>query len=413
MFETLFLFIALFILEVILEIDNLTALRRAAEGLPDTTWCRGQMPHALALGVRVVLVYVLVHLISFCSHITSLSGQQHFEQFGGMMIILMAVGLIINYLQGGRAVKSNLSRRIVAKKTSLASFLLADAFLSMDTVIAAVAMTTSFSLAVTALVSASVAIMIFHKPLQSWLKLNPRMALLAYVVIGLLGANLILAGSGIIIPKFCLLIVVFAGLWFDRIDRDTKKMRAQEKDALQQRAKRSTAPGAGKASHLVGTIDLKARDLEFAAGRPVNQPEEKRTVVPKTVDASWTEVVQRSEDLRGLIRAEQAKPGSTYSYAPDGKKIKAAQSPESAATINFSPAEKFNGYVFGTNHSAAVAHGQYGFIMMSSQEDTICSGCGKKQPISISICDGCGHYRFFCPAGIFEVGKLRLLTMRA
>lgn len=412
MFETLFLFVALFVLEVILEIDNLTALRKAAEGLPDTPWCRGQMPHALALGVRVALVYIFVHIISFCSHITSASGQSHFEQLGGVMIVLMAAGLIINYTQGGRAVKGNASRRVVAKHTSLFSFLVADAFLSMDTVIAAVAMTSSFGLAFAAMVGASLAIMVFHKPLQSWLKLNPRMALIAYVVIGLLGFNLILAGSGILIPKYCLLLVVLVGLWFDQVDKDFVSISARKKTMAKRRAGRATTVGAGKASHLVGTIDLKARDLEFAAGRPVVAPEAKKTIVPKTVDATWSEVVQRSEDLRSLIRAEQGKDGSAYGIAPDGKKIVATAPTEAAATINFTPAAPFNGYVFGTNHNAAVGHGQYGFIVMSNQEDSVCSGCGKTQPLALSICSLCGHYRFFCHPGIFEVGKLRLLTMR-
>jgi predicted tellurium resistance membrane protein TerC len=209
MIETFFLFIALLILEVILEIDNVTALRKAAEGLPDTPLCRGQMPHILALGVRVGLAYCLFHAVSTFTHTSTSSGHNFLEQLGGVVIILVACTLIINYHQGGKAARNKLANRMKTKKTNLVSFLIADAFLSMDTVIAAVAMTTNFKLALAAMVAASVCIMLFHRPLHAWLELNPRMALIAFAVIGLLGVNLIFAADGIAIPKVALLLVVF------------------------------------------------------------------------------------------------------------------------------------------------------------------------------------------------------------
>jgi predicted tellurium resistance membrane protein TerC len=418
MFETLFLFLAIFVLEVILEIDNITALRRAAEGLPDTPLCRGQMPHALALGVRVALAYMLFHAVAICSRISSVSGHGFLEQLGGMVIIMVACGLVMNYLQGGRAIKANLSRRITNKKTDLLSFLIADAFLSLDTVIAAVAMTTNFGLAVAAMISAAVCIMLFNKPLHAWLKVNPRMALIAFTVIGLLGVNLILASQGIHIPKYALLLVVVLGLWFDRVDKDNKGRNAETLAKSKERVSGAASQVRGLDSHLVGTInkikDYKPASAEKQASKMatprVSVP---KVVVPKTVDATWAQVVKKSEESRSALDAEQVKAGGAFDYAPDGKKIATTAAQTLESSMDFQHASALEGYVFGTSHSAGVEPGRYGFIFMGAIANPLCGACGIEQPKIFSICSRCGHYRFLCPAGIFEVGSLRLLTMRA
>jgi predicted tellurium resistance membrane protein TerC len=419
MFETLFLFLAIFVLEVILEIDNITALRKAAEGLPNTPLCQGQMPHALALGVRVILAYVLFNAVAIFSRIPSTGGHGNLEQLGGMLIVVVASGLIINYMNGGRTVKANLSRRITNKKTDLGSFLVADAFLSLDTVIAAVAMTTNFGLAVVAMISAAVCIMLFNKPLHAWLKVNPRMALMAFIVIGLLGFNLILDSHGIHIPKYVLLVFVGFGLYFDNVGKANRSKRADSLARAKERASGAASQVRGVESHLVETInkiaDYTAPVPEQRAPRVVVP----RVVVPKTIESTWAEVVQKSEDTRDVLAAEQAKAGGAFDYAPDGKKIAVTAAAAAVASsgleemMAFKHASTLDGYVFGTSHGAGVEPGRYGFIFMGAKANPLCIACGIEQPRIFSICDRCGHYRFLCPAGIFEVGSLRLLTMRA
>ncbi len=196
----------------------------------------------------------LFHTVSFLSRIPSTGGHGFIEQIGGMLIILVASGLVINYMHSGRTVRSNLKQRISSKKTDLGSFLIADAVLSLDTVIAAVAMTSNFSLAVTAMVSAAICIMLFHKPLHAWLKVNPRMALIAFLVIGLLGFNLILDAHGMHIPKYALLLFVFAGMWLDSLDKDRKMKRAAVLVQAKQRASGAASQVRGADSHLVQTV---------------------------------------------------------------------------------------------------------------------------------------------------------------
>jgi predicted tellurium resistance membrane protein TerC len=251
--EMFLLFIALFLLEGVLEIDNLTALQKAAAGLPNTPWCRGQVPHALALGVRVGLVYLLFHGLAYFTAVSTSATHNTAEQFGGLLLIIVAIGLVFNYLRSGVVKRPvNVSRQ-KSKPTSLFGFLIADAFLSLDTVIAAVAMTTSFNLAVAAMVSASAVIMLFHEPLHVWLKANPRVSLIAFVIIGLMGVNLILDGHGIHIPKIALLAFVFLGIWFDDLDKKLQKMRAEDR-ARYKKTMTSGSSWKNLDTHLVQTI---------------------------------------------------------------------------------------------------------------------------------------------------------------
>jgi hypothetical protein len=258
--------------------------------------------------------------------------------------------------------------------------------------------------------------MLFHKRLQAWLKVNPRMALIAFVVIGLLGVNLILDSQDIHIPKYALLLFVFVGMWIDKVDRDNKMKRAQAIARAKQKAGGGASQVRGSDSHLVETIN-KISDYTAPAAEKVSPrivlP---REVVPKTVESTWAEVVQKSEDSRSILAAEQLKAGGAYDFAPDGKKIAvtataAPVGPEVAVTPK--QVSAFEGYVFGTNHRASVELGRYGFIFMGAKPNPVCGACGVEQPSIYSLCDRCGHYRFLCPAGIFEVGSLRLLTMRA
>ncbi len=400
MIETFLLFIAIFVLEIILEIDNVTALRRAAEGLPDTPMCRGQAPHALALGVRVGLAYMLFHAVSSFSHLSSSTGHNFLEQLGGVVIILVACSLIINYFQGTKAARDKLANRMKTKKTDLISFLVADAFLSLDTVIAAVAMTTNFKLAISAMVAASVCIMIFHKPLHAWLKLNPRMALIAFVVIGMLGVNLIFASEGIAIPKYALLLVVFVGVWMDGMDKD---MKAKKADVLAKYKKRTNGVSSKPKKPSVLARDWreeKAQAIPRASAAPDGEAVTQTVVVPATVDASWTEVVQKAEEVRNLLHAEQIKKGGAYDYAPDGKRIlaEALGAPEGkrvlsetfgapAVSFDVPPARAQDGYTYGTNHSAAMQVGLYGFIFMGLKEQRDCHACGAAQNSIVSVCN--------------------------
>jgi|GEM_PF-6658991 len=337
MLEIIALFTALVVLEVILEIDNLTALQKAAAGLPDTPWCKGQGPHAMALGVRVALTYVLFHAVALFANLPSSRGHAFAEQCGGMVLSLVASALIFNYMRAGQnragaSANANVSRR-KGKPTSLVNFLIADAFLSLDTVIAAVAMTTNFNLAVAAMVTASLSIMLFHDQLQTWLKANPRAALLAFIIIGLLGVNLILAGAGMNIPKYFLLVFVLLGVFFDAVDKDIQKMKAAD---LAKR-KAMTTP--------------RFKNLDSHIAQPI-----KRTT--------------GSHSVKTVASARTVK-NSAIAYAEEVKRQDRQQSLKQASVT-------------------AIAE---------EKSTALCSACGAQQKVNSSICHGCGQYSYLSPGG--------------
>ena len=435
MFEMFFLFIALFVLEIVLEIDNLTALRQAAAGLPRTKWGRGQVPHLLALGIRVGLAYFLFHLVSYFKHVSATTHSGMFEQMGGALLIVVAAGLAINYFHNGRNLHAASVRPPIRnKQTTLTNFLLADAFLSLDTVIAAVAMTSSFNLAMVAMVSAALTIMVFHKEMQAWLNRNPHAALIAFAIIGLLGFNLILSTQGVHIPKIALLFFVGFGVWLDRIDKDNKRRAAERLAKSRARTNGSPSQLRGSSSHLVQTIDsaeAEARALGSTATLRVSPrvtpasraasaaaAEASGLTIPAIVDIGWNDVAERVAGLKAVVQAEQARVDGAYAQAPDGRKLAHAPVAGSvhyagtnkvASAVEMADSDK---YIFGTTHSAGIQPGLYGFIFHGIGANPCCGACGTEQMRTFSLCDRCGHYRFLCPAGIFEVGSLKMLTMR-
>jgi len=339
MIEIIALFTALVALEIILEIDNLTALQKAAAGLPDTPWCKGQGPHALALGVRVCLTYVLFHVVAYFAKLPSSRGHGFAEQCGGLLLILVASALVFNYLRAvQKKPNGNVSRNIKPRKTSLFGFLVADAFLSMDTVIAAVAMTTDFNLAVAAMITASLCIMCFHEKLHDWLKVNPRAALLAFIIIGLLGVNLILAGAGHHIPKYFLLAFVYLGIVFNDLDKKLQEKKAAERANYNKSmsAKRSTGAG----THLAQTIQ----------GSDKSRTVQSETAVQsRTAAQTRTATQTRTTRNAGLALVEEI---------------------QNKAVIT---------------------------AVVEDSCPNICSACGTRQKTNSSICHACGQYCFFTP----------------
>ncbi|MBS1995480.1 MAG: hypothetical protein JSS86_04185 [Cyanobacteria bacterium SZAS LIN-2] len=307
--EMFLLFIALLLLEGVLEIDNLTALQKAAAGLPDTPWCRGQVPHAMALGVRVGLVYFLFHALANFKAVSTAATHNIAEQFAGLFLIIVAVGLFFNYLRGRVPQRLGNVSRQKRKPTSLFSFLIADAFLSLDTVIAAVAMTSSFNLAVAAMVSASVCIMLFHAPMHTWLQANPRVPLIAYVIIGLMGVNLILDGGGTHIPKIALLVFVLMGAVFDFLDKKLQKMRADDRA----RYKKTMNVGIKWKSldtHLVQTIEGVDKSNLRQSGNKVAAPSEFQPLKQAVLTAVPTEKANLSCSSCGV----EQKPNSSICH---------------------------------------------------------------------------------------------------
>lgn len=211
--ETLGFFGALLLLEIILEIDNLTALREAEKRLPDSPLCRGVYPHMFALLAKLAMAIIFLFFLQVFVACTGPIGHIFVKAAGGFLLLHISASLIRSFIATNGAITARPANSRSNNKTTLAAFIAGDAQLSLDSVVAAVVVATSFYSTIAAMIGAAVVLHICHKPLSAWLNANPRFALIAFMMIGAVGLSIIIGLGGLHIPKTALLgLLAFAVL---------------------------------------------------------------------------------------------------------------------------------------------------------------------------------------------------------
>lgn len=378
MIELIFLFICLVALEVIFEIDNITALKRKVKTLPQTGLCRSPGPHLLALCVRITLASMLYYSlakITGSAHYQAATPAAHlaFKMFGGLAIASIGLTLLIGAPQSINSVKPIHSgtRNLNAAKGTLLGFLFADALLSLDSVLATVAMTNNFELAVTAMASAAIIIMVFHKQLNAWLKTNPRVIMLAYLLIIMLGANLTADAFGLHIPKLLLLMLAAIAIWANSLDKKPlKKLQGANRKGFYRPETVPSSPSTDEAS--TGTLS------KPAAGA-------------------------------GARAAAGTAATATATVAPAAAALTAALKAQVATVTAPSPL-KNEFYTFGTTHQAGLSTSADSSIGFGQNTTAICHNCGAPTIAGVSVCAGCKSYSYLLPARGMEIGALNKLA---
>lgn len=211
--ETLGFFGALLLLEIILEIDNLTALREAEKRLPNSPLCRGIFPHMFALLAKLAMAIIFLFFLQIFVACTGPIGHIFIKAAGGFLLLHISASLIKSFIATNGSITARPANSRSNNKTTLAAFVASDAQLSLDSVVAAVVVATSFHSTIAAMIGAAVVLHICHKPLSSWLNANPRFALIAFMMIGAVGLSIIIGLGGLHIPKTALLgLLAFAVL---------------------------------------------------------------------------------------------------------------------------------------------------------------------------------------------------------
>jgi predicted tellurium resistance membrane protein TerC len=386
MIELIFLFICLVALEVIFEIDNITALKRKVKTLPQTALCQGQAPHLLALCVRIALASILYYSlarIAGSAHYQAATPAAHLalKMFGGLAIASIGLALLIGAPQtihNARPIHSG-TRNLKAAKGTLLGFLFADALLSLDSVLATVAMTNNFKLAVEAMASAAIIIMVFHKQINAWLKTNPRVIMLAYLLIIMLGANLTADAFGLHIPKLLLLMLAAIAIWANSLDKKPlKKLQgANRKGFYRPETVPSTDNDTGRTlpEPAVGTAATAAATAAKTA----------TATAAKTAAATATAIAPAAAALTAALRAQ-------------------------VATVGVPSPLKNEFYTFGTTHQAGLSTSADSSIGFGQNTTAICHNCGAPTIAGVSVCAGCKSYSYLLPARGMEIGALNSLT---
>ncbi len=199
-------FLTLFVLEVVLGIDNVIFISILASKLPSAQQGRARnLGLTLAMVMRVGLVFLAGWIITLKEEVLELFGHGFsIKDFiliaGGLFLVYKAVHEIHLKLEG-TGEESESSSGVTTFRSVLVQILLLDLVFSLDSVITAVGMTSNMLVIVTVVVL-SFAIMLFaSRFVFAFVNRHPTVKMLALSFLLLIGVFLIADGFGIKIDK--------------------------------------------------------------------------------------------------------------------------------------------------------------------------------------------------------------------
>ncbi|WP_078293081.1 TerC family protein [Mycobacterium sp. D16R24] len=199
-------FLTLFVLEVVLGIDNVIFISILASKLPSTQQARARnLGLTLAMVMRVGLVFLAGWIITLKEEVLELFGHGFsIKDFiliaGGLFLVYKAVHEIHLKLEGNGEERES-SSGVTTFRSVLVQILLLDLVFSLDSVITAVGMTSNMLVIVTVVVL-SFAIMLFaSRFVFAFVNRHPTVKMLALSFLLLIGVFLIADGFGIKIDK--------------------------------------------------------------------------------------------------------------------------------------------------------------------------------------------------------------------
>lgn len=193
-------FLTLFLLELVLGIDNVIFISILSSKLPKNQQQKAQsIGLFLAMGTRILLLLALAWVIGLVEPIitifgVSLSGRDLILVIGGLFLIAKSTHEIHQKLE---AVEEG------AKKTNKASFqsviiqiLLLDIVFSLDSVITAVGMVKEKSIMVAAVITSALVTIFMAKSVSDFVEKHPTIKMLALSFLLLIGVTLLAEGFG-------------------------------------------------------------------------------------------------------------------------------------------------------------------------------------------------------------------------
>lgn len=199
-FEWLVAFFTLFLLELVLGIDNVIFISILSSKLPKNQQEKARsIGLFLAMGTRILLLLALSWVIGLVEPLftifgVSLSGRDLILVFGGLFLIAKATHEIHQKLE---AVEEG------SKKTGHASFqsviiqiLLLDIVFSLDSVITAVGMVKEKSIMISAVVISALVTIFMAKSVSDFVEKHPTIKMLALSFLLLIGVTLLAEGFG-------------------------------------------------------------------------------------------------------------------------------------------------------------------------------------------------------------------------
>lgn len=205
--ENIAIFLTLFVLEVVLGVDNVIFISVLASKLPKEQQAKARnLGLTLAMVIRVILVFFAGWLITLTEPVFTLWGIEFsWKDFiliaGGLFLIYKAVTEIHHKLEGVEEGEDGRLPKTVTFGAVLAQILLLDIVFSLDSVITAVGMTSNMAIIVSVVVL-SFGIMLFaSRFIFAFVNNHPTVKMLALCFLLLIGAFLVAEGFHFKIDK--------------------------------------------------------------------------------------------------------------------------------------------------------------------------------------------------------------------
>ena len=200
-------FVTLFLLEVVLGVDNVIFISILASKLPKEQQAKARnLGLTLAMVIRVILVLFAGWIITLKEDLFELwgmgfSGRDLILIAGGLFLVYKAVTEIHHKLEGAEEEHGGAGRKAVTFGSVLAQILALDIVFSLDSVITAVGMTENLVVIITVVVL-SFGIMLFAaRFIFMFVNKHPTVKMLALSFLLLIGVFLVAEGFGFHIDK--------------------------------------------------------------------------------------------------------------------------------------------------------------------------------------------------------------------
>lgn len=273
-------FVTLFVLEIVLGVDNVIFISILASKLPKEQQARARnLGLTLAMAIRVVLVFFAGWIITLKDDIVELGGMGFsVKDFiliaGGLFLVYKAVTEIHHKLEGAEEEHGAAPKRATFGSV-LAQILALDIVFSLDSVITAVGMTENLLVIVTVVVL-SFGIMLFAaRFIFTFVNRHPTVKMLALSFLLLIGVFLIAEGFGIKIDKALIYAPMAFAILVEALNLIASSRRAKREHRRQEAVRlRPEYPGVDESVAIAaalstapgrGSVGLSSRPVEGEA----------------------------------------------------------------------------------------------------------------------------------------------------
>ena len=205
--ETLFAFLTLSFLEIVLGIDNIIFISILTNKLPEDI-----RPKARTLGIGLALVFRIIMLLSITwiigmtepfAHILGygINGRDTVLFLGGIFLIQKSTREIYEIVEAGGAQHGQQMKVQTAFAAIIVQIALLDIVFSFDSILTAIGMTKNLPIMIAAIVVAMVVMLKFSGPVAAVIEKHPSLQILALAFLILIGVILVAEAGAYHVPK--------------------------------------------------------------------------------------------------------------------------------------------------------------------------------------------------------------------